>query len=868
MANKNVFKTDFTKISNFSDPETLFHALQGRASEIKHLWSQQADLIRSYHKDYSNESDVALELPTGSGKTLVGLLIAEWRRRSLGSRVAYLCPTRQLANQVGAQASDYGINAHVLVGPQIDYPYQEFSDYNTASAIAVTTYSAVFNNSPRINDAQTLILDDAHAGENFIASMWSVEISRTENTEIYQELVLLLKVELETGFYSDISDVSDWDPEKAKLIDLIAATSIRKHINAIRDLLDEKLEEKTSCWYAWSNVKYHLTACNFFISYDSILIRPIIPPTRVHNPFSQAKQRIYMSATLGTGGELERITGVKSIKCLSLPQGWDQRSSGRRLFLIPEVSISNDEAAAVAVDAVKDLERGLILVPTQHNAEGKTLVNKIGELDTTILRANDIEHSIESFTNRENVVLLLSRYDGLDLRDEACRLLIFAGLPGGTNLQEKFMWSRIGASSLLRNRIITRFVQGVGRCTRSDNDYAVVISYGRQLTDFLLKLENRSILNPELQAELEFGIENSKSKSIKDFKELRDSFLSRGKDWKEAEQAILALRNKFDRQSDSASQLLRSVVADENAYIYAIWGSNYEEALGHARKVADALEGNETKSYRAWWYYLSAEAAMLLFETTREESYRNTTSDLLNRASKCCISVSWFARLARSVGSINVQAGVDEISALAAEKIRDKIIEWGTVGKQFEQKLSGIDNALRSTGHKAFHQGLKGLGEILGFHSELPDGDAEPDCLWSIKNLIYVVHEAKTEHTSKDAIGANDIRQAQSHENWVRSNRRCNDESQIYCLIESPRATIKPEAIPHATSLCHTTPVQLKRIFDEIATILRRVRSKWIGLSDERVLEELLQELTASGLTPYKLLKRLTRHPVKNMDVQ
>ena len=626
-ANKNIFKTNFTKISNFSDPETLFHALQGRASEIKHLWSQQADLIRSYHKDYSNDSDVALELPTGSGKTLVGLLIAEWRRLSLGSRVAYLCPTRQLANQVGAQASDYGINAHVLVGPQIDYPHQEFSDYSTASAIAVTTYSAVFNNSPRINDAQTLILDDAHAGENFISSMWSVEISRADNPEIYHDFVLLLREELEAGFYSDISDDSDWSTEKAKLIDLMAGTSIRKYVNAIRELLDEKLEEKTPPWYAWSNIKNHLPACNFFISYDSILIRPIIPPTRIHSPFSQAKQRIYMSATLGIGGELERIIGVKSIKCLSLPQGWDQRSSGRRLFLIPEVSISNDEAAEVAVDAVKDCDRGLILVPTQHHTEGKILVNKIEELDITILGASDIEHSIESFINRKNIVLLLSRYDGLDLRDEACRLLIFAGLPGGTNLQEKFMWSRIGATSLLRNRIITRFVQGVGRCTRSDNDYAVVISYGRQLTDFLLKLENRYTLNPELQAELEFGIDNSKGKSTKDFKELRDAFLSRGEDWKEAEQAILAHRDKFVRQSNSVSQLLRSVVADENAYIYAIWGSNYEEALRYARKVADALEGNETKSYRAWWYYLSAEAAMLLFETTGEESYRKSYAD-------------------------------------------------------------------------------------------------------------------------------------------------------------------------------------------------------------------------------------------------
>ena len=122
MAKKRIFKTDFAKTAGPADPETLFHNLRGRAPDIKHLWSHQADLLRAYHQECLEAGDVAVELPTGSGKTLVGLLIAEWRRQSLGTRVAYLCPTRQLARQVGSQANDYGIRAHVLVGKQRDYP--------------------------------------------------------------------------------------------------------------------------------------------------------------------------------------------------------------------------------------------------------------------------------------------------------------------------------------------------------------------------------------------------------------------------------------------------------------------------------------------------------------------------------------------------------------------------------------------------------------------------------------------------------------------------------------------------------------------------------------------------------------------------
>ena len=866
MAKKRIFKTDFVKTSGPPDPETLFHNLRGRAPEIKHLWSHQADLLRAYHQQCLNARDVAMELPTGSGKTLVGLLIAEWRRQSLGTRVAYLCPTRQLARQVGAQAIDYGIQAHVLVGKQRGYPPQEFSEYQSSRAIAVTTYSAVFNINPRIKDAQTLILDDAHAGENFMVSMWSVEISRSAIPDTYYALVELLRNEMDSGFYADIADHSDWDPRKAGLIELVSGASIRKHADAIRDLLDENLEEKTPPWYVWNVIKSHLAACNFFISWDSILIRPFIPPTQTHAPFAQASQRVYMSATLGAGGELERITGVKSIMRLPLPAGWDKRGSGRRLFLIPELAMSNEEMLEVVEGAVQAFDRSLILVPSRHDSEGTGLVSAIGQLEMDILHAPDIEDSIEPFLTSKKTVLLLSRYDGLDLPDEACRLLVFGGLPSGTNLQERFLWSKIAAFSLLRDRVITRFTQGVGRCTRSDNDFAVVFVIGRRLVDFLLKNENRLILNPELQAELEFGIENSRNKSIEDFEDLWKAFLAKDDDWKDAEAAILALRDSSSRHDDPISRQLNSVVADEVAYLYAIWSDNFEDALEHARKVADALGGDETKAYRAWWYYLSAEAAMALHEATGDEAYQDTARDFLKRASRCCIGVSWLARLGRSFGPSGEIPEVDEISAVAVETIRGRLAEWGAVGRRFEQQLSQIAENLQCTEHKRFHQGLKGLGDMLGFYAELPEGDAAPDCIWSIGNIVYVVHEAKSEHTPGDPIGVNDIRQAQSHDNWVRANRTCETNTKILCLIESPRTTVAPEVIAHAESLHHVTPGQMKEVFDEIAATLRRVRSKLTDLSDEKVLEELFRELSAGSLLPLRIVERLSQMPVANME--
>jgi superfamily II DNA or RNA helicase len=52
--------------------------------------------------------DAAVELPTGTGKTLVGLLAGERFRESRGGPVAYLAGNKQLAQQIERHARDLG----------------------------------------------------------------------------------------------------------------------------------------------------------------------------------------------------------------------------------------------------------------------------------------------------------------------------------------------------------------------------------------------------------------------------------------------------------------------------------------------------------------------------------------------------------------------------------------------------------------------------------------------------------------------------------------------------------------------------------------------------------------------------------------
>ena len=98
-------------------------------------------MLRKY-MEHVDKPDIALELPTGSGKTLVGLLIAEWRRRTKRERCVLLCPTKQLVHQVVEQAKEkYGINALDFSGSKHQYPEADKTAFNNCESIGVATYS-------------------------------------------------------------------------------------------------------------------------------------------------------------------------------------------------------------------------------------------------------------------------------------------------------------------------------------------------------------------------------------------------------------------------------------------------------------------------------------------------------------------------------------------------------------------------------------------------------------------------------------------------------------------------------------------------------------------------------------------------------
>ena len=829
------FRTSKNQNSVPESIELMFRDLK-RDPSIKFLGSHQGQILNNYEKKYlknANTKDIAIELPTGTGKTLIGLLIAEYRRRILKERVVYLCPTRQLCSQVHEKAKLYGINTVVLTGQQKHYDPTDFYNYQRAKVVAITTYSGIFNANPKISDPETIICDDAHAADNYVASLWTVSITRKTHQQLFDQVFRILEPAIPeyVCFYIK-NGGSNSENKQVDLISNIAWHSqYQQIVESVESLIQAKEEDNKyrELKYAWIFIRSHLNACSIYCSSESFEIRPIIPPTLTHQPFAKAHQRIYMSATLGEDGDLERVFGVKKINKIPIPGEWNKRSMGRKLIFFPAMS-SGINPKEVATTMLQKINRGLILVPNDKSLQSWTSSLE----DTyTILQSTDIEESLENFTksNKPTVLVLASRYDGIDLPGDDCRFIIIDGMPAGSGLQEKFLLNRIGASSQLRNRIRTRITQAMGRCTRDENDYALVIILSADLTKWCCTSINTQGMHPELQAEIKLGLDNSEVE-VDEFVEFGQEFFDQTSNWEEAENEIRDIRDSVERVPDDVAQALAQSMPHEIDYVYQSWNGQYEEAFKKATRVLDSLEGgSQLKPYVTFWYHQAATSAFLAWKESNKNIFRNSAISNLEEALKTSIENNWINKLFPFL-----ENSVDENNNLPwlewFIQISGLLNEWGIVGGKYYQRVAKVQENIKNINAIPFENGLESLGQMLGAktYKWKKDEQGKPDGLWIFGNLHAFVFEAKTEEgrteeTANYGISLGTVTQAGRHEATVRAEKRIPDFVPCSTVLISPRQKLNEAAINHTQEISYLSHDEMVDLFDRTASVLQLVRS-------------------------------------------
>ena len=845
----------------FPSPEELYLSgtLPRTTEAVDGLWLHQGDVIRAYSDHHQTTPDLALELPTGSGKTLPGLLIGEWVRRKGEGPVIYATPTKQLARQVLATAQREGVPGVLLVGSHKTWSAADESAVEGAEAIGIATYSAIFNSSPKLPESRLVIFDDAHAGEQFVGEQYAVTIRRHESSAVYLQVLDALSPFISGLLLQRLQ--GEPDPGAHHQVRLILPAVDPAGMKSV-DAALAKLPEPYK--FELAMIRSGLASCCVYLSYGGIQIRPLIPPTFENRIFTRAGQRIYLSATLGSGGELERAFGRAPIVRMPLPTKTPPRS-GRRLFVFPDLMPGGD-AISTTKRIIALTNKALVLSQdSTTNTEGAAAA--LAGLGVPVMGRNDVEQGLEVFAKATAGILgLANRYDGLDLPGRACRIVVLGGKPDAVSLQEKFLSERAEANAALAERLRTRIVQGAGRCTRGPNDYAVVVVLGSDITRYFSRAEHRVALEAELQAEVDFGWKNSRGTDPDEVIENVKMFLDHDADWREQCEPMVAdfRRDAVKVEPPGADALGKSAALEVEAWQLAFrsdWLGASEQLQGAARLVG--VGGDATRGYRGLLLYV---AAVWLHLGAQDEAQRGRARQLMRQAAAASTRGTWLKEMRQlpgteeiSLASMDVVA-VNEIAARLRGQLRpDRVTA----------DLTKMREDLAQDDSTAYEGGLTALGTFLGAEASKPKGKGRCDSAWIWNTAMWMTVEAKSEQHPDGLLPLHDVRQANTQLDQLAHDRGMDHPpAGSSAIIVSNRLAVDPEHASVANPNVYLASTgAVEQIAGDISAVWSDLLTSAAGIQVEHILRQHVRSvMTEHGCLPTQVIDRLTQSRIRPGD--
>ncbi|MER5210976.1 DEAD/DEAH box helicase [Streptomyces sp. NPDC002838] len=860
------FKGGATGTTEYATPEVLYPDLPRKPGSVPGLLVHQGDLLRRYAaEDHVSTPDLALELPTGTGKTIPALVIAEWRRRTRGERVAYACPTEQLTKQVAAAADREGIPAVTLTGSHTAWDLTAEARYVSGEAIAITTYTSVFNSSPKLASPHLLIFDDAHNGEQYVADQYCVTVERwsgsSPNPELYDELLTILTPGLD-GIVAQRLRKLDAEPGHHNAVQFIVPA---RH-DQMPERLANALSQAGAPWqFRYSMLRDVLASCLAYVTHSSIQIRPYIPPTRENTLFSEARQRLYLSATLGEAGGLERAFGRTGIRRLTLPANAPEPRSGRRFFVFPGL-LNGVDAIELTKKIVELAGKALVLAPDRATAI--RTADAVRQPTWPLLTIDHVAHGMGPFVSQANAVCALaSRYDGLDLPDQGCRLEVIENVPDRDHLQERFLSTRVRVGAALSERVRTRVIQGVGRCTRGSADWAIVVVLGN-LAKYLLQQENRTPLSAELQAEITFGIRNSSGLDTTEADVLENvrAFLTQETTdtWREGGEPLVAqLRAGSVRTLPVGSETFASAVSAEIEACALAGQGRWNDASSKAQQVAQALSsgGATAKGYRGFWLYLAGIWAYRAASTgTAATSGSLANAHALIRQAEQTAEGTW-ARYMPPLPAMEapVLPAHDDQAVATATNLLQKVAPG-----RLTARLTSMIEGLKETASSSYEPALTELGIFLGAEASKPAGTGRCDSTWCWGNHLWAVIEAKSDQKPEGVIPHKDVRQVGDQ---LRILNRDRNHAVIpegsFTVLISPKPAVDPTGAIGAEDHAHLVhPEIVLEISQDVQHAWEELLAGRTGRGTADLTAFVATTFQRYGLLPSQLRERLTEQPV------
>ena len=466
------------------DPGEIFLRLP-KSPGLDDLWSSQADALKQWH-GRRNERDIVIKLNTGGGKTLVGLLIAQSIINERQGPVLYLCPTAQLQGQIIEQSQRYGIPTV----PYVTGRGEDLSeDFLGAQAVMVATYHALFNGRSKFGisgtpggsiDLQGLILDDAHTAFSNVRDIFSLQIQREKQRDLYEELTTLFRGDFaqqgRQGTYDDIVVGHDSSILEVPYI------SWANRADEVRQRVAEAAASDFR--FVWPLIRDSFEECHALVSKDQFVITPIHPILDLFPSFTGCTRRIYMSATVADDSSIIRTFDADPDSVSNPISPTSLAGVGERMIIIPELTHLNKsripKLARTLAEGVSKTAGTVILTSSGASAEQWSDV-------ATVCQGDDVAPVVAELVARSTngPYVFPNRYDGIDLPGDSCRLLILSGIPQGSNIYDLFRATVLEGSGTINTSLAQRIEQGMGRGTRGGGDHCVVLLLGKDLVGWV-----------------------------------------------------------------------------------------------------------------------------------------------------------------------------------------------------------------------------------------------------------------------------------------------------------------------------------------------------------------------------------------------
>jgi hypothetical protein len=819
------------------------------STEYRELRPAQNAVLKAYALDHTAQKDVAIELPTGAGKSLIALLIGEvWRREN--KKVAILTGNKTLARQMERMAGSLHVPAVRMEGAGPSIPASDKRAYQRTQAIGIMNYWVYFNQNPVIDSADLLIMDDAHLAEHCLHSLFTVEINRGEHKELFEALI----TELAARFpeYSVLQDASDAQARQTTPTELLSFLDQSLVVARIREIVDASptIESDTSLRFRWRRLRDRLEESNLYLSTGSLWFRPYIYPLIVNPHYESAAQCLYMSATIGECADLSRRLGVRPVTKVQIPQELSVTTYGRRMLIMNKIEETDiPQRLQVAILAALTVHpKSVWLCESREDAERfQTVVsawlnaNKFVGHPTWILTS--LGDEIDQFKQAQKGHLFVAgRFDGMDFKANECRLVILTTLPRAINAQEEFFTAYLRDAGFMLRRLNQRIVQALGRCNRDLNDFGVYVLADRRFATHFGRESNRVALPRNIMVEIDSAEDATEIETNK-LAERVTAFLNQ--DFAAFDADLEAHRKKMPIQATTDTETFDTSEAEVLGWTEMFENKNYGAARKHFSRCATQTQ-QRLRELSAFFQWSAAKATFLLGKQG-DISARGEAPDLLEAAIERGGKSSWFNRLRSSLNRYRTTVGTTgkplqpEYAYVVLHVFDDILERYGPKGTAFQRWADRITAFLNSESHSDFQLGLEELGKVLGFAASRPKYGAATDCRWRgvFGNTREVVtFEAKIENEPSGKVIPHHVGQA--HIQLSRAKEEFSNRG----------FTVRGTIVTHLTELESTVASSLGEIRilkkDAVVSLWTRILGILTIYRDQWSLEDVDARLTAA----------------------